>query len=80
MEPNPTKILRRHPIVFGLLRTSRASARTIEEPILARNVQALAEILVGLGFLQSVFCIKPVPTHEKIFAVGAKWPKMPLVT
>ena len=34
-----------------------------------------AENLFGLGFLQSVSYMKPVPTHEKIFAVGKKWPK-----
>ena len=27
-----------------------------------------------LGFLQSVSCIKPIPTHEKIFAVGKSGP------
>ena len=35
----------------------------------------LRRSLVGLGFLQSVSYIKPIPTHEKIFAVGKKWPK-----
>ena len=33
-----------------------------------------AENLVALGFLQSVSYIKPVPTHEKIFAVGKSGP------
>ena len=33
-----------------------------------------AENLVGLGFLQSVSYIKPIPTHEKIFAVGKSAP------
>ena len=33
-----------------------------------------AENLVGLGFLQSVSCVKPIPTHEKILAVGKSGP------
>ena len=32
--------------------------------------RVFAENLVGLGFLQSVSCIKSIPTHEKLFAVG----------
>ena len=34
-----------------------------------------AENLVVLGILQPVPCIKPIPTHEKIFAVGKSGPK-----
>ena len=34
-----------------------------------------AENLVGLGLLQSVSYIKPILTHEKLFAVGKKWLK-----
>ena len=34
----------------------------------------LAENLVRLGFLQSVSCIKPILTHEKLFAVGKSGP------
>ena len=33
-----------------------------------------AENLVGLGFLQSFSYIKPIPTHEKMFAVGKSGP------
>ena len=33
-----------------------------------------AEIVVGLGFLQSISYIKPIPTHEKLFAVGKSAP------
>ena len=36
----------------------------------------LAENLVGLG-LQSVSYIKPIPTYEKIFAVGKSGPNAP---
>ena len=38
-----------------------------------------AEIF-GRGWVpcSSVSYIKPILTHEKIFAVGKKWPKMPL--
>ena len=36
-----------------------------------------AEKLVGLGFLQSVFYIKSIPTHEKIFAMGKKVAQVP---
>ena len=40
-----------------------------------RNIiGCFAENLVGLGFLQSVSCIKPIPTHEKLFAVGKSGP------
>ena len=35
-----------------------------------RALQRLREILIGLGFLQSVSYVKPLPTHEKLFAVG----------
>ena len=31
--------------------------------------------MVELGFLWSVSYIKPIPTPEKILAVGKKWPK-----
>ena len=31
--------------------------------------------MVGLGFLQSVFYIKSIPTHEKLFACGKRSPK-----
>ena len=30
--------------------------------------------LVGLGLLQSVSCIKSIPTHEKLLAVGKSGP------
>ena len=33
-----------------------------------------AENLVGLGFLGSVSYRKPIPTHEKLFAVGKSGP------
>ena len=33
-----------------------------------------AENLVGLGFLLSVSFIKPIPTHEKLFAMGKSGP------
>ena len=35
------------------------------------------EFLVGLGFLQSVSYIKPIPTHEKIICCGKKVAQMP---
>ena len=38
------------------------------------DTRVFAENLVGLGFLQSVSYIKPIPTHEKIFAVGKSAP------
>ena len=34
--------------------------------------RVFAENLFGLGFLQSVSYIKPIPAHEKIFAVEKK--------
>ena len=37
--------------------------------------RVFAENSVGLGFLYSVCYMKPIPTHEKVFAVGKKWPK-----
>ena len=37
-----------------------------------------AENLVRLGFFQSVSDIKPVPTHEKILAVGKSGPNATL--
>ena len=33
-----------------------------------------AENLVGSGFLSSVFYIKSIPTHQKLFAVGKSGP------
>ena len=33
----------------------------------------------NLGFLQSVSYIKPIPTHEKIFAVGKSGPNAAFV-
>ena len=33
-----------------------------------------AKNLVGLGFLSSVFYIKSIPTHAKLFAVGKSGP------
>ena len=33
-----------------------------------------AENSVGLGFLYSVSYIKPIPTHEKVLAVGKSGP------
>ena len=33
-----------------------------------------AEILVRLGFSRPVSYIKPIPTHEKLFAVGKSGP------
>ena len=33
-----------------------------------------ADDLVGLGLLYSASYIKPIPTHEKIFAVGKRGP------
>ena len=33
-----------------------------------------AENLVGLGILQSISYIKPIPTHEKLFAEGKSGP------
>ena len=41
--------------------------------------RVFAENLFGLGFLQSVSYIKPIPAHEKIFAVGKKVAQMPLL-
>ena len=38
-----------------------------------------AENLVGLGFLQYISYTKPIPTHEKLFAVR-KGAQMPLLT
>ena len=43
--------------------------------ILYFEVGVFAENLVGLGFLSSVSYIKPIPTHENLFAVGKKWPR-----
>ena len=42
-------------------------------------ITVFAENVVGLGFLQPVSYIKPISTHEKVFAVGKKWPKLPLL-
>ena len=42
--------------------------------------RVLAEKLVGLGFLQSISYIKPIPTHETLFAVGKSGTPMPLLT
>ena len=39
--------------------------------------RVFADNLVGLGFLQSVSYIKSIPTHEKLFCCGEKWPKRP---
>ena len=36
--------------------------------------RVVAENLVGLGFLQSVSYIKPIITHEELFAVGKSDP------
>ena len=36
--------------------------------------RVFAENLVGLGFLQSVSYIKPIPTHERLFTVGKSGP------
>ena len=41
---------------------------------MAPRSRVLAENSVGLGFL-SVSYIKPIPTHQKLFAVGEKRPK-----
>ena len=40
----------------------------------------LTDNLVGLGFVWSVSYIKPIPTHEKRFAVAKKVAQMPLLT
>ena len=37
-------------------------------------IRVFAENLVGLGFLYSVSYINPIPTHEKLFAVGKSGP------
>ena len=37
-------------------------------------IRVFAENLVGLGFLLSVSYIKPILTHEKLFAVGKSGP------
>ena len=42
--------------------------------------RVFADNLVGLGFLQPVSYIKPLPTHEKLFAVWEKLAQMPLLT
>ena len=34
--------------------------------------RVFAEFLVGLGFLWSVSCIKPIPTHEKVILLREK--------
>ena len=65
-------------LVRGHLRTC-ACSMTIYTYILRSN-RVFVESLIGLGFLPSVSCIKPIPTHEKLFAVGKKWPQMPLLT
>ena len=44
---------------------------------MAPRKRVFAKNLIGLGFLWPVSYIKPIPTHEKIFAVGKKkkWPE-----
>ena len=37
-------------------------------------IRVFVENLVALGFLYSVSYIKPIPTHEKLFAVGKSGP------
>ena len=37
-------------------------------------ITVCAENLVGLGFLWSASYRKPIPTHEKLFAVGKSGP------
>ena len=38
------------------------------------TIRVFAENLVGLGFLESVSYIEPIPTHENLFAVGKSGP------
>ena len=40
----------------------------------------LRRVWWGWGFLQSVSYIKLIPTHEKIFCCGKKWPKCHFLT
>ena len=47
---------------------------------MAPRIRVFAENSVGLGFLQSVSYIKPIPTHEKILCCGEKVAQMPLFT
>ena len=55
--------------------TRRVPYRT--SPLLPSRVKlgCLRRIWFGLGFLRFVCCIKPIPTHEKLFAVGKRRPK-----
>ena len=39
------------------------------------NTGEFADNLVGLGLLLSVSHIQPIPTHEKLLAVGKRGPK-----
>ena len=41
-------------------------------PDTINSTRVFAESLVGLGFMWSVFYIKPMPTHEKIFLLWKK--------
>ena len=49
------------------------SERGVHNPFLL-FIRVFAENLIGLGFLQSVSYIAPIPTHEKMFAVGKRGP------
>ena len=42
------------------------------------NNRVLTKNLVALGFLWSVSYVKPIPTHEKLFAVGKSGPNATL--
>ena len=57
------------------LRTSGGSERTT-----ATVTRVFADNVVGLGFLKSVASIKPIPTGEKLFAVGKSGPKCHFLT
>ena len=52
---------------FPLTSRSTSSEKT-------KKIRVFAGNLFGLGFLQHVSCIKPIPNHEKIFAVGKSGP------
>ena len=44
--------------------------RDEREPIDGQRNREFADNLVGLGFLQSFSYIKPILTHDRVFAVG----------
>ena len=64
--------------MVGIVKTGGAMVDIDYSPISHKYITVFAENVIGMRFLVVYFLYKPIPTHEKLFAVGKSGPNATL--